>query len=444
MLSEIQRQSLNRAVCDYVRQNGGSPQLLSQLESLLPGPDASHKQDTQLLERKWNSIVRLQSRIMELEKQCSSSSSNSTTNDSQQTIDNANANWIPKEKPSFQITLEAPVTALCLHPTLPIIYVGLESGKLLRYDILNVELPLQSTMAHLDAITSISVSLPNTNNNNSSSSSRPAYLATTSKDLNCKIWELDRDSSLTHIRTLVGHEHTVSECQFFEKDSDLYLATCSRDLSVKIWDTSNGWCIKSFQPHTQWVRTLHVRGEYILTGSNDSALRLTHWPSGNGLSMGIGHEFPVETVRILAQNANDILPQYQPLGFQYVSSASRDGTIRIWKVSLPKFIPHRPPRPNPMDTNFRLMAVLKGHKSWVRHLCQFNNKLYSCSDDGSIKCWELNWPDISSTTCTKTWDLSENGFQNCLALDNIDFTNYPSRKLLFSGSNNGTLTCFMR
>lgn len=439
MLTYKQRQSLNHAICDYVRQNEGSDELLVQLESvLLPNGSDVIPQDPNLLERKWNSIVRLQSKIMELEKNCeelqkSIDEQQSSTNQ----ISNASSDWCPRDTPSFQITLDASITALCLHPSLPIIFIGLDSGKLLRYDILNVELPLQSTMAHMDGITSISISLPNENG-------RPAYLATTSKDLNTKIWELELDSTLSHIKTLAGHEHTVSDCQFFERGADLLLATCSRDLYLKIWDISNGWCIKSFQPHTQWIRSLHVHGEFVLTGSNDSAIRLTHWPSGNGLSMGIGHEFPVEKVLILIPDPQHLQPQYQPLGFQHVASASRDGTIRLWKVSLPKFIPHRPPRPNPLDTTFKVIAVLTDHNSWVRDLRQFNDMLFSCSDDGSVKCWSLDWTNLSTTTCKKSWDLSNKGFQNCLTLDNIAFTGLPSRKLLFSGSSEGTLTSFMR
>ncbi|CDO93061.1 unnamed protein product [Kluyveromyces dobzhanskii CBS 2104] len=444
MLTDNQRLSLNRAICDYVRHNGASNELVAQLDSLLlanapqDNADAIATQDTKLLEKKWNSIVKLQSRIMDLEKYSAElQKSIDEEQTTQKQISDASLDWEPKDSPSFQVTLGASITALCLHPTLPVIFVGLDSGKLLRYDILNMELPLQSIVAHMDGITSISISLRSENG-------RPAYLATASKDLSAKIWELELDSTLSHIKTLIGHEHTVSDCQLFERGADLLLATCSRDLFVKVWDTSNGWCIKSFQPHTQWIRSINVHGEFILTGSNDSAIRLTHWPSGNGLSMGIGHEFPVEKVLILIPDPAHLQPQYQPLGFQNVASASRDGTIRIWKVCLPKFIPHRPPRPNPLDTNFKVIAVLKDHQSWVRDLHQFQNKLFSCSDDGTVKCWELNWEKLSDTTCAKSWDLSKNGFQNCLTLDNITFTALPLRKLLLSGSNEGTLTCFMR
>ena len=270
MLSDTQRRYLNRAVYDYVQAEGAPAQLLEKLgEVLQVGEDAGREAgdvagdgaDAQILAKKWNSIVRLQSKILDLEQRCEDLQ-RQVSAQPVSSVGEAGQGWVPGDTRSFAISAEAAVTALCLHPTLPVVFIGLDNGKLLRYDILNHEMPLQSVLAHIDTITSISVT----------SSASPFYLATASKDASCKLWELAADAELAHVRSFIGHEHTVSSCQFFERGTDRLLATCSRDLHVKIWDTSNGWCVKSFQPHTQWIRTLHVQGEYVVTGSNDCLL----------------------------------------------------------------------------------------------------------------------------------------------------------------------------
>lgn len=441
MLSGWQQRCLNRAVFDYIQEEGGSDTLLKELRELFGNEGdngiAEVEQDRSILKQKWISIVRLQSKIVELEKRNEKLCDEIARAPVKEIVDDG-LEWVPREKCTFRLVLESSVTAMCLHPILPVIYIGLENGKLLRYDILSHEMPLQSVQAHVDAVTTVSISR----------GERGLYLASGSKDAICKIWEVEADSSLVHVRTLRGHENTISGSQFFERGTDVLLATCSRDLQVKIWDISTGYCSKSFQAHTQWVRTVKVHGEFVVTGSNDSSLRLSHWPSGNGLSMGIGHEYPVEEVCILfpVPGCPDsaILPQYSQLGFQYVASASRDGSIRIWKVCLPKFVPHRDPRPNPLDTNFKVVAILKDHKSWVRDIRQFGSYLFSCSDDGTIKCWKIDWLSLSKTECIKQWDLNETGFQNCLTMDDYYPGRQSLRRLLFSGSTNGTLTCYMR
>jgi platelet-activating factor acetylhydrolase IB subunit alpha len=78
-------------------------------------------------------------------------------------------------------------------------------------------------------------------------------LASCSNDLSIKIWNFD---TLTCIKTITGHEHTVSFVEFSPDSTLLYSA--SRDKSIKVWDVSNGNCKKTLSDHSDWVRCLSV------------------------------------------------------------------------------------------------------------------------------------------------------------------------------------------
>ncbi|KAM9932634.1 hypothetical protein OXX80_007738, partial [Metschnikowia pulcherrima] len=60
-----------------------------------------------------------------------------------------------------------------------------------------------------------------------------------------------------HVRTLTGHEHTVSAVAF-SPTNPTYLYSVSRDRSVKVWDLSSGFCVASFVGHSDWVRNVDV------------------------------------------------------------------------------------------------------------------------------------------------------------------------------------------
>ena len=58
------------------------------------------------------------------------------------------------------------------------------------------------------------------------------------------------------LKTLNGHEHTVSSIQFLPSQ-DLILS-CSRDCTIKLWETESGFCKKTYKAHNKWVRDIKV------------------------------------------------------------------------------------------------------------------------------------------------------------------------------------------
>ncbi|SCV02557.1 LAME_0H02740g1_1 [Lachancea meyersii CBS 8951] len=407
------------------------------LESL---DDKERPVDASLLPRKWNSIVRLQRRIIELEKHIQE-----LTEENEILLENgpvslankSSLTWIPREQSKLTISCGAPVSSVKLHPELPLLFVATDTGKLQCYDLMNHSMPIASLQAHMRGITSIDVHL---------GEGSECYVVTTSKDLYCKVFRL-MDSQLHPIRSLAGHEHVVSQVCMWKHGTDTLVATCSRDMTCKVWDVANGWCLKSFQPHGEWVRSLDIAGDYVVTGSNDCTVRLSHWPSGRGLSFGFGHTFPIERVKIIPmlrstdntdeqQNKYNTLNQeYADLGFSHVITASRDNSIRIWQVPLPKIVAHRPPQPDLTRQHFTLITTLQGHTSWVRDLCIRGKYLISCGDDRTIRVWNLSTDEL-----VRVINSAHDGFVNCIHTDSDGLV----RQIMASGGADGKVKVFIK
>ncbi|EJS41591.1 pac1p [Saccharomyces arboricola H-6] len=414
--------------------------------------------DELLLPRKWNSIVRLQRKIIDLEQNTEvlvsqiNDLSSQVSELSQSMPPTSNGigaqsvlKWVPKTLPTCSINVESSITSIKLHPNLPIVFVATDHGKLNAFDLLNYTIPLASLQTHTKAITSIDVLYTNFTN-----SSKKNYLliATASKDLQIHVFKwIPNECKFQQIRSLLGHEHIVSAVKIWQKNNDIFIASCSRDQTVKVWDFHNGWSLKSFQPHSQWVRSIDVLGDYIVSGSHDTTLRLTHWPSGNGLSVGTGHEFPIEKVKFIHFIEDPVnirfrtpsTPQYENWEIQYCVSASRDRTIKVWEIPLPRLMAHRAPIPNPTDSNFRCVLTLEGHLSWVRDICIRGQHLFSCGDDKSVRCWDLN-----TGQCIHSWVDLHSGFVNCLDMD-IDYdSNVIPRQIIVTGGLDSKSSVFMR
>ena len=77
-----------------------------------------------------------------------------------------------------------------------------------------------------------------------------------------KIWEL---SVFSCIKTLYGHEHSVSHLEFIHSGDSLISA--SRDKSIRVWEVSTGFCKKTIEGHDDWIRRVIVDNEENLMAS---------------------------------------------------------------------------------------------------------------------------------------------------------------------------------
>lgn len=143
------------------------------------------------------------------------------------------------------------------------------------------------------------------------------------------------------MRTLHGHEHSVSCVRFLP--GDRHIVSASRDRTLRVWETATGFCTRTLHGHDDWVRTVDVSedGRTLVSGSNDHTLRLWDAQTGEARHELRGHEHVVECVAFAPMSAyanirtlaGIRMPRDDPsasLPGQYIASGSRDKTIRVW------------------------------------------------------------------------------------------------------------------
>lgn len=202
MLSQRQKEELNKAIADYLSSNGYRDSLEAFVrESQLP-PDQltsltgnTDKRNAGVLEKKWTTVVRLQKKIAELESQLEKKEEELS-----QLVNNGmigggvvgsglqnlssfgrkegkSSEWLPRPPEKFSLNgHRAPVNKVIFHP------------------VYNV-------------------------------------LASCSEDTTIKIWDYETGN---FERTLKGHTDVVQDIAFDPQGK--LLCSCSADMSVRLWD----------------------------------------------------------------------------------------------------------------------------------------------------------------------------------------------------------------
>ncbi|ODV81492.1 nuclear distribution protein PAC1 [Suhomyces tanzawaensis NRRL Y-17324] len=474
ILTERQQLELNKAIIQYLEPilSENDHQTLAKLSETLKIPINSKDESSNIvsnyLEKKWSTVLRLQRKIIDLENEVSNLR---TVIDSQQALGPVNGgssviskdkiNWLPSSTSKvFSTQLNQMIQTNTIHPHLPVVLAGCSDGSIIVWSLVNDEssIPDKIIKAHTRGVNKlvwsrdpVDLSTGPSNIINSTLASSSYLLASCSSDLSIKIWN---GSSYKHIRTLTGHEHTISSIKFSHiKPTILY--SVSRDKTVKIWDLVNGYCIKSFIGHSEWVRDIDVisinsklllgqikqsdMGDFILTCSNDQSARLSHADSGTGLALLIGHNHVIEAIKFLPLTSNIIIDKYlkdnitlfpsisqevisdpvysETLGYKYCITASRDNTIKLWLLPPPILVPHRHPLPAKVNNSQAwLIADLIGHQSWVKGVSIHPNGrfIFSGGDDKTIKIWDLESLNVGGKVrCIRTLS-GHDGFINDL------------------------------
>jgi platelet-activating factor acetylhydrolase IB subunit alpha len=233
-------------------------------------------------------------------------------------------------------------------------------------------------------------------------------LASCSSDLTIKLW--DPSDEYKNIRTLPGHDHSVSAVRFVPSgaagspSSGNLLVSASRDKSLRIWDVSTGYCVKTIRGHADWVRDVSPSfdGRFLLSAGNDQTARIWDATSGEPKATLLGHEHVIECCVFappasyghLATLAGLKKPPPASSSAEFVATGSRDKSIRIW------------------DFRGTLIKTLMGHDNWVRGLVFHPGGKYllSVSDDKTLRCWDLS----QEGKLVKTLDDAHGHFVSCI------------------------------
>ena len=391
------------------------------------------------LEKTWSTLLSLQKKISDLEnevKQLKEDLERGAGGLSDKAKKDAESMGLPKSIPKSTIKGHRQgVTCLCFHPFYKRLASGSDDASIIIWEC-DEFTEERSLKAHTDTINCL------TFDNNGK------YLASCSSDLTIKIWNFD---TMTVFRTLNGHEHTVS-CVEFTPDGN-FLYSCSRDHMIKYWDINSGNCKNTLKGHEEWVRSisLNSKGDLLASSSDDEKIFI--WQTGaNTVQHELyGHTNKIESVIFLKnekaifnvytsdfasanklgvsdENNNnedktkddlekllkkqELLKAKDKVNKEYVISASRDKTIKLWDA-----------------IGGVCIFTFTGHDNWVRSLCEHPNGKYivSCSDDKSIRLW-----DLKTGLCQKKLLNSHEKFVVTVSMS-------PKCKLLASGSNDFTI-----
>lgn len=233
-------------------------------------------------------------------------------------------------------------------------------------------------------------------------------LVSCSQDLTIKLW--DPSDEYKNIRTLPGHDHSVSAVRFVPSgaagspSSGNLLVSASRDATLRVWDVTTGYCVKTLRGHSEWVRSVSPSfdGRWLLSAGDDRVGRLWDAASGEVKATFLGHDHviiccalaPASTYQHLASMAGLKKAPPASSSAEFLATGSRDKTIKVW------------------DSRGTLIKTLIGHDNWVRGLLFHPGGRYllSVSDDYTIRCWDLS----QEGKCVKTIDDAHTHFVSAI------------------------------
>jgi platelet-activating factor acetylhydrolase IB subunit alpha len=328
--------------------------------------------------------------------------------------------WLPRAPARHTLGgHRSPVTCVAFHPVFSSLASGSEDTTIKIWDWELGELE-RTIKGHTKAVLDVDFGGPRGG----------TLLASCSSDLTIKLW--DCSDEYKNIRTLPGHDHSVSAVRFVPSgaagapSTGNLLVSASRDQTLKVWDVTTGYCTKTLRAHSDWVRDVvpSFDGRWYMSVGNDSVGRLWDASSGEVKATFLGHEHVIECCVIapptayvhLASLAGLKKPPPTSSSAEFVATGARDKTIKLW------------------DARGTLIKTLVGHDNWVRGLVFHPGGKYllSVSDDKTMRCWDLS----QEGKLVKTLDDAHGHFVACIRWAPSLYKEAPPT----NGEANGALT----
>lgn len=367
VLSQRQREELNRAIADYLASNGYL-NALSEFQKETNMPGEVDKKYAGLLEKKWTSVIRLQKKVIDLEAKLSEAekefNAGGPTRDKR-----SPSEWIPRPPERYSLSgHRSPVNRVIFHPKFSVMVSASEDATIKLWDFETGDYE-RTLKGHTDSVQD--VAFDNTGK----------YLVSCSADMKIKLWDF---TDFECIKTLYGHDHNVSGVTFMPSGD--FILSCSRDKTIKMWEVATGYCVKTFTGHREWVRMVRVYhdGSLIASSSNDQTVRVWVTATKECKAELREHEHVVECIAWApeashpeineAVNADSKKGKGNTRSGPFLISGSRDKTIKMWDISVGL-----------------CLFTLVGHDNWVRGLVFHPGGKYilSASDDKTLRVWDI-------------------------------------------------------
>ena len=341
----------------------------------------------------FNQVMDLEARNASLQSEIDSASPSALSRRNQDPT-----SWLPRSPARHTLqSHKNPITCVAFHPVFSSLASGSEDYTIKIWDWELGELE-RTVKGHTKAVLDVDFGGPRGG----------TLLASCSSDLTVKLW--DPNDEYKNIRTLPGHDHSVSAVRFVPSgaagspSSGNLLVSASRDKTLRIWDVSTGYCVKTIRGHADWVRDVSPSfdGRWLLSAGNDQTARLWDASSGEHKATFLGHEHTIECCAFappasyghLATLSGLKKPPAASSSAEYIATGSRDKSIRIW------------------DARGTLIKTFTGHDNWVRGLVFHPGGKYliSVSDDKTLRCWDLS----QEGRLVKTLDDAHGHFVSCV------------------------------
>ncbi|KAI1783018.1 dynein regulator [Ganoderma leucocontextum] len=397
-LTDRQKNDLHRAMLDYLNSAGyhRTFELFKEESSQSEyQPDANHA-SSDLLAKKWTSVIRLQKKVVDLESrlaQALQENANIALNPATLS-QRSSPDWLPTVTPPKLILTghRANVNAVAFHPRYSTLVSASDDNTMKVWDWETGELE-RTLQGHTRRVSDCDYD------------SKGKYLVSGSHDLFIKLW--DAENGYKNVATFRGHEHSISTVRFLPGDARIVSA--SRDQTVRIWEVATTHCVQVIRPHEDWIRAAlpSPDGRYLATSFMDHTARVVELETGATKAEFRGHNNVVENALFVPRNAVPAIcelvglkagsipsPLSEDASVAFVVTASRDQKIKIWDV-----------------WSNQCLHTLVGHDGWVHGLVFHPNgqHLLSAADDGSIRIW-----DLKTGRCMRKLETGER-FVSCLA-----------------------------
>ena len=306
--------------------------------------------------------------------------------------------WLPRAPARHVLqSHRSPVTCVAFHPIFSSLASGSEDTTIKIWDWELGELE-RTVKGHTKTVLDVDFGGPRGG----------TLLASCSSDLTIKLW--DPSDEYKNIRTLPGHDHSVSAVRFIPSGAagapltGNLLVSASRDKTLRVWDVTTGYNVKTIRGHSDWVRSVAatIDGRWLLSAGADQTIRAWSAESGDAKMTWTGHEHVIECCSFapgaaypyLAELAGLKKPPPSNSAFEFIASGSRDKTIKLW------------------DSRGTMIKTLVGHDNWVRAILWHPGGQYllSVSDDKTIRCWDL----AQEGKCVKTIEDAHGHFVSCI------------------------------
>ena len=176
-----------------------------------------------------------------------------------------------------------------------------------------------------------------------------------------QLWRNNSDGRQQLIRTLPGHQNTISQIKY-SPDGKL-IASAGWDNSIKLWDAENGKLMATLTGHTDGVNSIAFSpdGQTLVSGSEDKTIKI--WDLANQpklIKTLTGHTDSIKAVTVSPDGK--------------IASAGYDNTIKLWTIAG------------------ELLQTIDAHDLAITSLAftPDSKTLASASWDNTIKLWTLS------------------------------------------------------